>query len=127
MNTLPGLTKARAFIHEHATRFDNEAAQEVLPALDAAMETLDRERAIAVYIRNEFGNERVYPANPEQAKELGALTGGKTLSPAQVRALTALGFTVAQVPDPKARPLASTLFSIGLSGLPRNPGDTSPR
>lgn len=76
---------------------------------------------IQVYIRNTYGNLLVYIADTEQAATVRKLTGSKTLTVEHTEALTALGFTFEQVPDPRAPKLGAELFAIGLSGLPSNP------
>lgn len=57
---------------------------------------------VSVFTRSVYGRTLVYPANPEHAKALASLTGTKTLEHRHLQGLEALGFTIAQVPDPAA-------------------------
>lgn len=80
---------------------------------------------IPVYFRNVWGTERIYAATPAQRDNLCALTGSVTLSRAHVEALTALGFTFAQVKDPASPSLASDLFALGVSAM-QGPAEDGP-
>ena len=57
---------------------------------------------IQIYTRNVYGRFLVYVFDSEQAANLVALTGSKTLESRHVAALENLGFTFVNVPDPKS-------------------------
>jgi hypothetical protein len=48
---------------------------------------------IEIEIKNIYGNELKYVVNSEQARSLSKLTGRKTLTDLDIRALKELGFT----------------------------------
>lgn len=115
------LTQARAKGHQGPCMDHAESAIRLCGEISAAF-------TLSVYVRNVYGNECIYAADAEQARILRALTSSKTLLPSHVEALTALGFTFQQVPDPKAPKLGAELFALGVSSLrSSNPGDLSPR
>jgi hypothetical protein len=55
---------------------------------------------IEAYIRNAYGEERVYLTDKDQAAAISVLTGCKTLTPLHIRALERLGFEVEFVAEP---------------------------
>lgn len=82
---------------------------------------------ISIYQRSAFGVLRYYVADSAQADLVATLTGQASLSFAQVKALQALGFTVAGVPDPREPDsLSARLFSLGASAVNVPPAPVNP-
>ena len=57
---------------------------------------------IEYYVKNVYGNDLMYVADPKLAENLTTLTGKKTLDWSAMQALVALGFLFEQVLSPKA-------------------------
>lgn len=57
---------------------------------------------ITFYTRSVYGRENIYIADETQASLVSTLTGLKTVSNSQLHALSALGLTLEQVPDPRS-------------------------
>ena len=59
------------------------------------------DKTIKIYTRSVYGAPRVYILDEKQAANVSALTGSKTLEQRHIDALTAMGFTLVPVLDPK--------------------------
>ena len=57
---------------------------------------------ITFFVRSVYGRDNIYIADETQAALVSTLTGLKTVSNSQLCALSSLGFTLEQVPDPRS-------------------------
>lgn len=57
---------------------------------------------IPFFVRSVYGRDNIYIADETQSALVSTLTGLKTVSNSQLRALSALGLTLEQVPDPRS-------------------------
>lgn len=59
-------------------------------------------QTITFYTRSVYGRTNIYIANEEQARTVSTLTGRTCVTNADLNALSKLGCSVEQVPDPKS-------------------------
>lgn len=58
---------------------------------------------ITYYVKNVYGNDRLYIADEEKAHAIALLTGSKTLSQQHIEGLQALGYTLTEVIAPRSK------------------------